>query len=527
MTPREGGATGRRVLAGGILVLWVGTLGWHVRREYFQPELTRLAEAAVAALGPEAHFYALTLEDRTIGLASSRLDTVPDGFLLEDRLTLELPALGQTGLASAFTRVTLSPTLGMRTFDFTLDSEGGRFEARGRVEGDTLLSVEVVAGGAPRSLTFRLPEVPLFAAALPIRVALSGEMREGSLFRLPVFDPSTLSTRTVEVEVLGRDTLIVPDSAVVDPATGEWVVGGLDTIPVWHLAERFGGVQVESWIDQRGRVVRSSSALGFRMERTAFELAQQDREGERALAASGADPGRDVILSTAIASNVDLGVPSEHRELRFHLKGVELAGFALDGGRQELRGDTLIVRREDWGGLEPGYTLPYPSMDLREALAAEPLIQSDDPRILDEARRAAGRGWRQDPVQVAQRLNAHVFRSLRKTVAFSVPSALSVLDARAGDCNEHTVLYVAMARALGLPARTAVGLVYLDGNFFYHAWPEVWLGEWVAVDPTFGEAPASAAHLRFVVGGLAQQVEIVRLIGRLQIEVLPSTGVAE
>ena len=80
-----------------------------------------------------------------------------------------------------------------------------------------------------------------------------------------------------------------------------------------------------------------------------------------------------------------------------------------------------------------------------------------------------------------------------------------------------------MARALGLPARTAVGLVYLDGSFFYHAWPEVWLGEWVAVDPTFGQYPADAAHIRFVVGGLAQQVEIIRLIGRLNIEVLEST----
>ena len=40
------------------------------------------------------------------------------------------------------------------------------------------------------------------------------------------------------------------------------------------------------------------------------------------------------------------------------------------------------------------------------------------------------------------------------------------------------------------------------------------------MDPTFGDAPADAAHLRFVIGGLAQQVDIVRLIGRLQIEVL-------
>jgi transglutaminase-like putative cysteine protease len=80
---------------------------------------------------------------------------------------------------------------------------------------------------------------------------------------------------------------------------------------------------------------------------------------------------------------------------------------------------------------------------------------------------------------------------------------------------------VALARSLGLPARAVAGLVYLDGSFFYHAWPEVWLGDWVAVDPTFGQTPADATHLRFTTGSLAQQVEIARLIGALSIEVVP------
>ena len=205
---------------------------------------------------------------------------------------------------------------------------------------------------------------------------------------------------------------------------------------------------------------------------------------------------------------------------------MELSGFQLEGGRQSLSGDTLTVRREDWDAIDPGFSLPYKLMDLGETLEAEPLIQSDDPRIQDEARQAVGREQR-DPRAAAGILTARVDRMLAKSVTFSIPSALQVLDSRQGDCNEHTVLYVAMARALGLPARTAVGLVYLNGSFFYHAWPEVWLGQWVAVDPTFGQYPADAAHIRFVVGGLAQQVEIIRLIGRLNIEVVESTPAGE
>jgi hypothetical protein len=46
------------------------------------------------------------------------------------------------------------------------------------------------------------------------------------------------------------------------------------------------------------------------------------------------------------------------------------------------------------------------------------------------------------------------------------------------------------------------------------------LNDWVAVDPTFGQFPADAAHLRFVVGGLARQAELFRLIGNLKIQVV-------
>jgi transglutaminase-like putative cysteine protease len=62
--------------------------------------------------------------------------------------------------------------------------------------------------------------------------------------------------------------------------------------------------------------------------------------------------------------------------------------------------------------------------------------------------------------------------------------------------------------------------MYLDGRFYYHAWPEVYLNGWVAVDPTFGQFPADAGHLRLSIGGLARQLELVRLVGGLTIEVL-------
>ena len=114
---------------------------------------------------------------------------------------------------------------------------------------------------------------------------------------------------------------------------------------------------------------------------------------------------------------------------------------------------------------------------------------------------------------------------LEKKPTVSLPSALEVLKTRIGDCNEHTALYVAMARSLGLPARIAVGLVYLRGAFYYHAWPEVWVEEsrgrglWLPVDPTLNQFPADATHVRLARGGLERQAAILGLVGRARLEI--------
>ena len=126
----------------------------------------------------------------------------------------------------------------------------------------------------------------------------------------------------------------------------------------------------------------------------------------------------------------------------------------------------------------------------------------------------------------AEKLTRGVNAMLDKKPTISLPSAREVLRTKVGDCNEHTALYVAMARSIGIPARIDVGLAYAHGAFYYHAWPEVYLDEgrngglWLPVDPTLNQFPADATHLRLARGGLDRQAAILPLIGRLKMTVL-------
>jgi transglutaminase-like putative cysteine protease len=145
-------------------------------------------------------------------------------------------------------------------------------------------------------------------------------------------------------------------------------------------------------------------------------------------------------------------------------------------------------------------------------------MQSSHTRLMAQARQILGA--ERDAIQAARLLLDWTYTSLAKTPAVGMPTALDVLTTRKGDCNEHAVLFTALARAAGLPARVVAGVVYINDAFYYHAWAEVWLGQWVAVDPTLHQFPADATHVKFVEGGPEQHTLLLSVIGQLNIEVV-------
>jgi Transglutaminase-like superfamily len=506
----------RRSLAVGILVLWLGALAWLFAREYRPRSQSDVLAAAVQSLPPGATYYALSLGGRQIGFASSMVDTLRDSIQVRDQMSLDIPVLGTVQHTQTNTLALLTRKLELRSFVATLQSEMGAFAARGTLSGDSVLGIDLESNGSTQHLRVPLRHPIVLPGLLPIRATFGRRLKAGSAFTMRIFDPLALEERDVAMRVTGDSTFIVPDSAVYDVTQRFWVPATFDTVRAWRVEQDMGGVSLAAWIDETGRVVLAQSPVGFTMQRSAFEIVYENYRHRPTQAPPPATG--DLIDQTAIASNVRLEEVPRHGTLAVVLHGVRLAGFDLSGGRQELRGDTLVVHAETPDALRASYRLPASRPQLAKDLAAEPLIQVYDPRIDAEARQIVGHVH--DPARAAQLLNQWVYDNLKKEITISVPSAVQVLEERRGDCNEHTVLYVALARAIGLPARTAAGLVYLRGRFYYHAWPEVYLNGWVAVDPTFGQFPADASHLRFTIGGLARQVELIRLIGQLQLNVV-------
>lgn len=177
-------------------------------------------------------------------------------------------------------------------------------------------------------------------------------------------------------------------------------------------------------------------------------------------------------------------------------------------------------------------TLPMTSTDpeVSRFLDATTLSQSDDSEIVKQAKSIIGDET--DAAEATRAIVKWVFRTLeKKSGARGSATATEVLAEGAGDCTEHASLTVALLRAAGIPARNASGIVFLtemDGSSLaaYHAWTEVWLGQWVAVDATVGEVGTSARYLHFGYDEPGQPdtgARLARTLGRTSIKILSNT----
>jgi transglutaminase-like putative cysteine protease len=228
----------------------------------------------------------------------------------------------------------------------------------------------------------------------------------------------------------------------------------------------------------------------------------------------------DLISQTAVRLDSPIVDPARRSFLKLKLSGFNPANFSLNTGRQRLTEDTLEVIREDLSRLR-SYRIPLQEPRLASYLQPTPFLQSDHPEIRAMAQRVLK--GETDASKAVLRIKDWVYREVAKEPTVSIPNALEVLQTKRGDCNEHTVLFNAVARAAGIPAKTVVGVVYLRGAFYYHAWSEVWLGEWVSVDSVLNQFPADVTHIKFLEGEIDRQIEILQLIGNLKIEVLDAS----
>lgn len=422
----------------------------------------------------------LWLGDQRVGSVVVARAPQPDGSLNEDStMTFEVKVQGEARASrkmTRFFRTSYGPDLAVRAVAAEDREDEVVEKFAWRVEGKAL-SVVYDQTAHHEEKTLALPEG--WGGSLVVWADLEARAARGE--SLPIegryveFDEDDRAFVGHKVTLLERTTV---------------ALGG-DPIPAFRIEDLDDkGSRIKTVIDREGMPFSFEiGAFRAKLPGAAPPVSDHPPEIQRELLISGKIPAtpsaRDKLA-------VDVVVAGD--------AGVEPPIF-LAGPYQEVTrdGDTyhlvLKPRRATPGVKAP--PLPMAGLDAEVAryLAATAASQSDDPAIAAKAREIVA--GEKDSRKAAQKIVRWVFEKLDKADGVrGAASAVETLRAMRGDCSEHAALVVALARAAGIPARGASGIVMVPeppkggasaARGGYHAWPELWLGEWVVLDAALGQ----------------------------------------
>ena len=205
----------------------------------------------------------------------------------------------------------------------------------------------------------------------------------------------------------------------------------------------------------------------------------------------------DLFESTLIKVDQSLGDPAEIRELILEITGSSAAAIK-DSANQSASYDEEAQRLTLKVGRKYGRKIPVNEEARMKALEETTEFPTKDPQVIALTEKAIGG---------ATRTKAKIKRLIDFVDEFIIDdtrneplSVNDIIETQRGDCTEHSQLFVTMARAAGIPARTVSGFIYGETSVYCfggHAWCEVEVdGHWHPVDPSWGETMINATHIR-------------------------------
>ena len=217
-----------------------------------------------------------------------------------------------------------------------------------------------------------------------------------------------------------------------------------------------------------------------------------------------------IELEDNIPLGRSLGNPRQLARVRLRASSFvrDPAELVIETPTQHVRSvDSHTAIIEVWAERDDGlagHPLGSAGPELAADLAPSSNAQSDDPAIVAKAREIVGD--ERDAWAATKLLVRWVYDHMGKVDSEPRPiSASEVLAEMNGDCSEHSTLLTALCRAAGIPCRFVTGVAHVQEGYYYHAWNQVYVGRWVAVDATWGETLVDAGHLALAAGSLDEK----------------------
>ncbi|MDH5541445.1 MAG: transglutaminase-like domain-containing protein [Nitrospinota bacterium] len=446
----------------------------------------------------------IKMNSSKIGFTYQKVERTGEEYKITSKSLMKFEINGITQEASTSHTFFLDSGKKPKSFTYMQKMLNHRQFFDGIISGNTA-DITIRSGGNVSRKKVPFPDNANLADAISY---LLGDMtlETGAKYKFHVFVESLLAIEAITIEV-GKKTTIVHNGKKEE---------------VFEVQSKFQNFTVTSFLTPNGRTLKEISPLGFTSESVDEKQALSFKEGVM--------PFTQILAFSLIPVKIDIEKKEEIAVMVLHMSGLASEGLIPSDSRQKVKtvkggngnkGKTIIleieVRKENEKEI-PKIAISESGKGMEEYLKSTFEAQSDDPAILKRASRIAGK--EKDTFKKAQLISRWVHKNVKKSFIDTF-SAVETLRSLEGECQSHTNLFAALARAEGIPVRTVSGIVYSEDfeGFLYHAWPEIYAGKWIAIDPTLGQEIADVTHVKLIEGELSKQLQLFEFIGKIGIEI--------
>ncbi len=340
----------------------------------------------------------------------------------------------------------------------------------------------------------------------------------GTKLSKPIKDSFTLS----EEKLYFRDTAIyriLSTDGIIPGSEYEFQFIDLNNLAPYHDVIAIGETDHYSIDDQQielHRVIYSEEIHLVNETGTIYKIIYDDTEPEIIIrpAKSSDSTSINALLINAYKSIPNLKIP--HPQRCFHslirINGNNLNKYDFMDNRQQITeylcfdgSDQILLEvSQDTSDYTGQMTLPIETDGLEKYLRRDSLIDPTLPQVqalVEQILEDDSDTW-----QASLKIMHWVWEYIEPDFQVKPVTTAEILNQKYGDVVEHVTLFAALARASGIPTRIAAGLRYSENLWQGWLWNEIWLGEWVAIDPSYLQSEPDALLIKLMSGSSIEEL---------------------
>jgi hypothetical protein len=478
-----------KIINGFFFFVWIALISLLLYRNYEGATLEK-AQALAGAIDKATYWYDIYAGPKKIGFVSATHQKIGDEIIIKDEREVRVKKGSQEKVLVESVKCVsdLQYSIKSLVYESHFKDEAG-IKATGVVDSHDII---FLLESPEKRKTFKTPTGGgiFYLPTTFIPALVRQNPAPGSVFSIPIMDFNNLSI---------RQTRVVLEE--IRP-----VKIGINIQSLY----RFRAGDAVWWSNDKGILVREADPSGISFYLQPEKIAKD--LSDRVLF--------DFTSLPVFKANKLLNKPEGLTLLKIRIKGFGLTPELYAESTVTLKDDTLTIKKEPREDVRArSYKLPYPGDKLARYLSPDEWVRSDYKPLYNTGL-IYSRNNQYNAFLLSDFLTEYLFNLVRTRPVFVLQSAEDFLNTLEGDYLERTVMFPSYARAAGLPTRIVGGLVYVNGYFYFHTWPEVWFDKWVPVDPTFAQFPADVSHIPLKEGSLRDIISIVDNLKSINIEVL-------